>query len=288
MYTLEQIAGIRNRIAANSLLNSIPFDENTFYARSFDEWPPVAGIDFDDLRRAAIYYLFQPLYNALHNNEVPLEKRELALSIMKSLIPMAIQYITSYYSGHPDSERYESWVVAMAPNIRKLGDVNYWKRARNSDASISIDEVADFALSLVDRVSTDKSLIPDYIVCCACGASEAAMLVAGILGVDIGFVKYTQGQVKILPEHFGQVATAINGANVAVIEENTNTGETLLNVLAFVADHTPLVLRGYAMHRHPDKILPDQLVTLENRSYFQAYTFSSGRRRTALHKFIFR
>ena len=184
--------------------------------------------------RTALYYGFQPLFDALITQPLAKTNREEAVQFIDGLIKASTQYIASYYLGEPHIEDLKQELEANLHRRNWFSQASYSKKSRNIDTNnISPWDIKKFIKQYIKHVS--KSKRPDYIIGCACGSSEIVMALAGIIEVPLGFIRKSHRRgdttARIIPEQEAEIRKNCAGKNVLCIDDYVCSGQSLRTVM---------------------------------------------------------
>lgn len=160
---------------------------NALGATSFGQWARAAkDLRDPDMIRNAIYYGFQPLYDAL----IAGNGREGALRALDHVVSLGTTFLTGYYTGQPDDKAFREGMKPLISQIETLEPIRYRTKFRNIDNNgISTRGILLFLQQMLTATLDGEVTSPDYVVGCACGSSEIVMPLAGIMGVELGFIR---------------------------------------------------------------------------------------------------
>lgn len=226
-----------------------------------------------DKARAAIYAGFQPLLDALIDDRVCASLRPVAVKSLDDITKIGIDYLTSYYLGEPNLNALREGVALLADGMNKLGELPYLLKFRNVDYNrVYVPNILSFLQQSIDYSMDGKFFQPEYILGSACGASEVVMPLAGILGVDLGFIRWSKRReddcAKFVKEHEDRIRNGVNGKKVVVIEDWVDYGITLKNLLGFVSSLEPQELRGASIINYQNRKLKE-LVSEEDFNLYK-------------------
>lgn len=227
-----------------------PYSHHHVTWESFEEWAKTAeGISDPDKMRLAVYYGFQPLFDALIEMNVSGEQRSKALEALDQMVGSGIRYLTSYYTGRPDPSLFQSAIGGIKS---LLPNAVYRTKFRNVDYNgISAKDILLFLRTFVSLVEKGTVQRPDIIVGCACGSAEIVMPLAGILGAQLEFIRRSHrrgdSDGRIIEEH-GERLKTFKGKHVLVIEDYVCTGESLGIVMAKVLKQGAASVKGASIN----------------------------------------
>ena len=241
-------------------INNIPledytrFDVGSMPVESFSDWGTFATSRKNpDEMRNALYYGFQPLYDALIEERVAGTRRSSAISLLNHLIQTSVDYLVSYYCGEPDVQTAKEQIRSAKEGLASINDISYKTKFRNVDHNyIYPANIGSFLVQFMENTLDEKVSPPDYVLGCACGSSELAMPLAGLLSADLDFIRRSHRRgdegPKILPEQKKEIAKKILRRNVVCVEDFVCSGESLWEVMNHVKKHKPASVIGTSSH----------------------------------------
>ncbi len=240
----ETIEAKLAQLTKTDFSNARAYEENVLCASSFPEWFTAArDLQDPDQIRNALYYGFQPLYDMLIRGDRQLDgQRPEAVRILDNIIDMGVAFLTGYYTGEPDVQTFQERMRAVEPRISAIERASYQTKFRNVDHNgIYPEGIALFLRRFLEKVLEGKLETPDYIVGCACGASEIAMPLAGLLDTDIGFIRRSKrrgdNSPKVVSEHVEVLREKARGKTIACIDDYVCTGASMKLVMEKIADY---------------------------------------------------
>ncbi len=209
---------------------------------SFSGWVEEASELRDpDRVRNAFYYGFQPLFDVLVDHRTELDgARDKAVRALSRLTAIGIKYLAGYYQGEPDTRMFRKSVGALRP---LLDDVDgYRRKERNIDWNhIYPPAIHAFLTKVLTAVVDENVLFPEYILGCACGASEIAMPLAGMMRTELGFIRFSKrredGSPRIIQEQEAAIRAGTEGRAVLCIEDYVCSGRSLGGVMKRAAEY---------------------------------------------------
>lgn len=204
-----------------------------------------------DRARHVLYYGFQPLYDALVEERVPEEHREKAVKVLDRVMEASIRYLTGYYLGKSDASIARSLGKEIEADINSMSDeIEYTSKFRNIDYNgISPKDILLFLREFAKNFK-DKPL-PRMVVACACGSSEVAMPLAGLLGCSLAFMRRSHrrgdDEPKIVKEHVPVLKKA-EGVHIVCLEDYCCTGKSLRRVMDASKEFGPASIRGVSVN----------------------------------------
>lgn len=232
------------------------YGANALDANSFPDWAEKARKVADlDLVRNALYYGFQPLYDALISSKAFQDgDRRVAMDALTDLISIGTAYLTGYYTGEPNLLQFQEGIGALSASFERLENVPYRIKSRNIDCNgIYPQDILAFLRQFLEYTASTKSAVPETIVGCACGSSEVVMPLAGILNINLEFIRKSSRRGDdapcIIPEHDSTLAEHIHQKNVLCVEDYVCTGQSLYRVMEKVRGYRATTVRGASVNR---------------------------------------
>lgn len=257
---LSQLSALELKMAQSYTVSDV-------HAYDFPEWVDYAQSMTDpDAVRNALYYGFQPLYDALLSNKVNLDgTRTSAIDACNTLMRTGVEYLTTYYTGEPNIDLFKVAVEKVAPVFEQLERVEYYKKSRNLDSNrIYPTDVHHFLIRFLRSVIVGKTVFPDYIIGCACGSSEMAMSLAGLLEVDIGFIRRSHrrgdNEPRVVIEHEPLLKSNSKGKHVLCMEDYICSGNSLKKVMTRVEGYKPACVYGTSLRNSHESNVVHELV----------------------------
>ncbi len=243
---LKEIDGVRHPSSESFQVYDIPSDD-------FPGWYSYTrSLKNHDRLRAALYYGFQPLYDALVADQersffsLPSSlDRPTALRVLDKIVSVSAQYLSTYYQGKADP----SIVSRELGTLKTLANVSYTKKERNIDRNkIYPSEIHSFLTRYLTAVLDGRIDAPLYIVGAACGSSEVALALAGLLDIQAGFMRMSKRRedrsVKVIREHAAVIEAALREKPVTCIEDYVCTRKSLQAVMEQTRKYNPSSLVG--------------------------------------------
>ena len=225
----------------------------------FRNWASFAeSITNPDTIRAAIYAAFQPLYDCLiDNRKMGIEPRKKAVAVLNGLIAVGVDFLTGYYSGEPDKKRFKEGVALLKLGFEELSFTNYLQKDRNIGRNaIFPNDIVLFLQEYLKHSLDGNKPHTDYVVGAACGSSEVAMPLAGLLGVDVGFIRKSKrrgdSRALVIPEQEPMIQEAARDKRVICIEDYVCTGRSLHDVMRKVEGYGAASVRGASVRNSSD------------------------------------
>ncbi len=234
---LDGLDTILHKLSQTDLSDALSFTHRDLRPRHFRGWiRSFQGTDSPDELRNILYYGFQPLYDSLADGEVLPEDRQEAVRALDALTSLGAQYLAGYYLGEPDAAGLKCGIADLEPAFDRLSRTHYWTKERNLDTRLFPHHVHAFLTSYLSAVQEERTVPPAYIIGSACGASEIAMALGGLLGTDVGFMRYSKRRedrrVYVIPEQEPALASGCAGAPVLAVEDCVCTGASLARIMA--------------------------------------------------------
>lgn len=230
-------------------------DRDDVDAHSFLDWIRFAKqLKDPDAIRNCLYYGFQPLNDRLISGDIDNIFRPLAVNALNGIIDTSTQFLMSYYTGKPDITVFNDGIKQIEPNIAALGStVLYSKKYRNIDYNgIYPNDVLSFLRRFLGYVIDNKICIPDYVIGCACGASEIAISLAGVLETDVGFLRKSKRRnderVLVVREQGPIIQERAANRNVVCVEDYACTSESLGYIMEKAASYRASSVLGTSIN----------------------------------------
>lgn len=229
---------------------------STVPCTSFHEWYNyTSSLKDPDALRTALYYGFQPLYDALITNQEQFFdgfsrlNRAAAHHLLEGITSLTSSYLESYYMGKPKPQLVSQELPSFSHDIEALADVLYKTKSRNIDTNtIFPDTIHRFLVMYLTALLDKKVNAPEYIVGSACGSSEIALSLGRMLGVPIGFMRMSKRRqdsaVKIIKEHEPFFRMFVAGKQVTCIEDYVCTKKSLKEVMSKTKHYSPASVTG--------------------------------------------
>ncbi|MBI4152830.1 hypothetical protein HY495_03905 [Candidatus Woesearchaeota archaeon] len=235
-------------------------DPNAFgLFENFGNWASFAeSINNPDTIRAAIYAAFQPLYDHLiDDRRIGVEPRKKAVVLLNGLITLGVDFLTSYYSGEPDKKRFKEGVALLKQGFDEISFANYRQKDRNiGQNAIFPNDIVLFLQEYLQHSLDGNKPHTDYVVGAACGSSEVAMPLAGLLGVDVGFIRNSKrrgdSHALVIPEQEPVIKEAARNKRVICIEDYVCTGKSLRDVMKKVEGYGVASVQGASVRNSHD------------------------------------
>jgi len=230
--------------------------EGRFF-RNFSDWVvDMSQIKNPDHARCSLYSGFQPLYDAILEERVPADSRFDAVTTLDLIMQESIRYYTSYYLGKPATHGVSALAAVIAPRIKILDSaaVLYCSKERNiGNNGIYPEHILLFLRNFAMFYQNKKT--PEAIVACACGSSEIAMALAGLLGVPLIFMRRSHrrgdDEPRIVKEHTPALK-ALKGLDVLCLEDYVCSGGSLARVMARTKKYGASNITGASVNRNSE------------------------------------
>lgn len=257
---LREIENRLEELSRVDLSHSQRYGEADIAHHSFEGWASYAqSVRDPDRARNALYYGFQPLYDCLVSDDLPDSGRRLALDALNHLIDAGVSFLTGYYSGKPDVKVLKDTAKQLKPSFEELNGTRYRTKFRNIDYYSGLsrpEDVLSFLRQFLEYSLDGKIFVPDYVIGCACGSSEVAMPLAGLVSSKIGFIRRSKRRgdayAKLIQEHEDEIRQNVSGSRVVCVEDFVCTGGSLLSVMEKASEYKPLEIKGVSLHRNGD------------------------------------
>jgi hypothetical protein len=231
------------------------YGESDIDARSFPEWIKFAkGLRDPDRIRNCLYYGFQPLYDSLISGYIGNKLRPVAINSLNGILETSTQFLMSYYTGRPDRELFYCGINKLDSDIAALGrNVLYLTKSRNIDRNgIRPNDILSFLRQFLVYVVDNKLEVPDYVIGCACGASEIAIPLAGALQTNVWFLRKSKRRddekVFLLGEQEPTIKECAENKNLVCVEDYVCTSESLGYVMEKAASYKPSSVLGTSIN----------------------------------------
>jgi adenine/guanine phosphoribosyltransferase-like PRPP-binding protein len=213
---------------------------------NFSDWYDHAlVVSNPDEARHALYYVFQPLYDLVINGDLD-KVRPKAVKALDDVMETGIEYLTGFYLENADVTIINKLAERVGPVLKDIRGYRY--KDRNVDRNdIYPEDIGKFLHLYLEKISQDGKSKPDVIVGCACGSSEIAMALAGIIGAKLVFARKSKRRCDehaiIVDEHEKQMA-AVKKKKVLVVEDYVCTAGSLYEVVKKVREFEPKSVHG--------------------------------------------
>ena len=219
-------------------------------AQNFPDWVRFLRTlkDPNDIRNG-LYFGFQPLYDRLVEGNVEQIARKDAILGLDAIMNASKAFLSSYYLGKPDIERFKDSIDEIGWYVSSLGlGLPYVVKNRNIDRIIHSEQVHGFLKTFIGHIVDGNVPKPDYIVGCACGSSEVVFALSGIINVGFGLMRRSFRRnddiVRIVAEHEAAIGVGIKGSSVVCVEDYVGTGKSLASIIEAVNVHSPISVIG--------------------------------------------
>lgn len=249
--TYRSLQGLResvDKIRGTNFKTARAYGEGYLGSSSFPGWARNARrlLDPDKIRNS-IYYVFQPAFDCLVDKSLD-GAREDTVAVLEMVTQLGTEFLRGYYTGEPRPEVFRTALDKLDTKIGALERVPYKTKFRNVGFNqIYPSDIASFLANFLEAVAEGKIFYPDFLVGCACGSSEVAMPLAGLLGIDLGFIRRSKRrndtQPKIIKEQ-EQAIKARSKGKVVGVEDFVCTGFSLYEVLKRVRSYGASDLMG--------------------------------------------
>jgi hypoxanthine-guanine phosphoribosyltransferase len=217
------------------------YDERHIGARNFFEWAEHAkSVKDADEARNALYYGFQPLFDDLVNNDLNDNHRPQAVQLVHCLSLLGTNYLTDYYLGDPNLDQFKKNINCVLPKLRELKDARYYLKERNIDDFITVQYVHTFLKGIMEHILDETLPEFDYVIGCACGATEAAMPIGGLLNLPVGFIRRSRKRgdryALIVDEQLEELKLYIEDKTVLCVEDWIDSGKSMKIIMDKAAE----------------------------------------------------
>ena len=123
--------------------------------------------------------------------------------------------------------------------------------------------------------------VPHTIIGVACGSSEIAMPLSGLLSSELGFMRMSKqrkdAKVKVITEQMPLLFQYINGNVVVCVDDIVAQGESLRNVLEKTQENGPHLIIGASVKNYRIEVAtPCNLEEIFKRPNFHIYSLASN------------
>ncbi len=247
---------LRTLEAALLRLDDVRLEHTDSYSRNdidvynFVDWLKFANsLNDPDKIRNCLYYGFQPLYDILIEGTVKDTARSSAINALTGIVAVSKTYLTGYYTGQPDVKAFRTGLKRIRLDIEELGkNTPYRLKHRNIDDDFYPKEILSFIKGFLKYLMDIRKETPDYVIGCACGASEVAMPLAGILGIEIGFLRKSKRrfdeEVRVIDEQLPNIRQRSMGKRVVCVEDFVCSGKSIERIMESVRAYGALSVLG--------------------------------------------
>ena len=247
---LRKLEAALLRLDGVQLERTASYNNNDIDAHNFVDWLKFANsLNDPDKIRNCLYYGFQPLYDTLIEDTVKDMARSSAINALKGIVAVSKTYLTGYYTGQPDTKAFRKGLKQIRSDIEELGkNTPYTLKSRNIDDGFSPVEILSFIKSFLKHSMNSRTEIPDYVIGCACGASEIAMPLAGILGTEVGFLRRSKrrydNEARGIREQLPDIQESSRGKRVVCVEDFVCSGKSIERIMERVRAYEALSVLG--------------------------------------------
>jgi hypoxanthine-guanine phosphoribosyltransferase len=230
--------------------SSRSFFMERIHANNFPDWVrSLNTLHNPDEIRNYLYFGFQPLYNALANNWIDAAARKDAVNGLNEIIKISKRFLSQYYTGSRIPKLQKEDIASIGWHVSSLGvRAPYRLKQRNIDTMIHSEDVHGFLKGFLSAIIDRKITSPEYVVGCACGASEPAIALARILDVEVGFMRMSKRQNDdkpvILEEHRAIIGNLVRNRDVVCVEDVIASGKSLAGIMSMSSEYAPNSLLG--------------------------------------------
>jgi hypothetical protein len=250
----RRIDGTLQRLSRVSLGSTRRYGALSVPNYSFVEWLGYAeNVKDPDEVRNALYYGFQPLFDALIDEHLEPWQRQAAVQALDQVSHLSAAYLTSYYEGEPNTSLVRTTLSKLKPDIAALAEVSYNKKSRNIDRNgIVPGDILLFLQGCIGSALDGSLPLPDYVVGSACGASEIVFALTGVLGVDADFIRKSKrrydSEPRIIAEQRQRLVARTADRNVLCVEDYVCTGGSLRSIMREVENYRPAEITGASVN----------------------------------------
>ncbi len=213
------------------LKHNIEPNHNSPTINSFEEWYKLASqVRSIDLGRHLLYYIFQPVFDALSNGCVTSNNRKKTIEALDKIVAVSKEYYAAYYLKKADTAKIRQLAKEIKPVILKI-DRYYYKQRNIDHNNIFPEHIGKFLASFIDHLENKKIQYPDIIIGCACGSAEIAMSLSGLLKIPLEFIRKSKRRADenpvLIEEQQQRIIKNCKGKNLLIIEDYVVTGRSM-------------------------------------------------------------
>lgn len=257
------------------LKHNVESNHNSPTIRSFEEWYDLASkVKSVDLGRHLLYYIFQPVFDALSNGWVKENDREKVIEALDKIISTSKKYYADYYLKKADTGDIKKLAKEIKPIILKIE--RYYFKQRNIDYNnIFPEHIGKFLASFIDHLENKKIQYPDTIIGCACGSAEIAMSLSGLLHIPLEFIRKSKRrddeEPVLIEEQKNRIIQNCKGKKLLIIEDYVVTGRSMESVSQLCDKFGSKSIQGASINTCGSEVATLKLKINERK--FQIYTF---------------
>jgi hypoxanthine-guanine phosphoribosyltransferase len=128
------------------------------------------------------------------------------------------------------------------------------------------------------KVVDGKTVLPQYLLGCACGSSEIVLPLASFLGVEVDFVRSSNKRgdtgPRVVLEHYERIDAGARRKHVLCIEDYVCSGRSLRTVMEVATAYEATGVTGASINLKVEQ--PFMLQATHNGKKLHLYT--AGRR----------
>ncbi|MFH1500458.1 MAG: phosphoribosyltransferase family protein [archaeon] len=277
---LGGIEEVRKRLDEVDLSEADSYTVGDVHFGTFSQWATAASSVRDpDKARNILYFGFQPLYDALIRRDFHDGQADVAVRALDKVCEIGREFLTGCYLGEPNVEILREGAKELGEEMDNLHDVGFRPKFKNVDYNhIYPSHIVLFMRQVVDYALDGKMEMPDFIMGCACGSAEIVMPLAGILGVEFGFIRrsYRRGDdaPRIVEAHVDRFKQDLEGLNLLCVEDYVCTGTSLGKVMRRAKEFGPAEIAGVSINNTGNN--RSSLTCKVNARKFQMYTLPEG------------
>ena len=245
---------LSTRLSNVNLDGAEAFGADVLDVINFEEWREAAQEVVDpDVARTALYYGFQPLYDALIGDTLQGDARASALKTLDRLVQFGSAFLLSYYQGEPDMRLFREGTASLDGELALMDGTPYQTKHRNIDSNhIYPRDIQHFMLSYLTHVAEGKTPMPQTVVGCACGSSEIVMPFAAMINANLYMIRRSwrrgDDSPRIVSEHRDTIAKGVKGKHVVAVEDYVCSGYSLRRVMEYAFERSPTHLIGASLN----------------------------------------
>lgn len=262
--------------------------------RTWRDWYLKArSVKSDDRTRAALYYGFQALYDALLEDRVPSAIRTRSELMLDRIVGYARRFLGDLHTTglemdigkNEKATKVRKQIGKIETDAMALDDagVEFKRKTRFAEnPSMNATHIQGFAVNYLKQYALSPNLdaellAPQAIIGCACGSFEIVQTLASLLDLQSGYIRYSprrgDTEARMLPNQKGSIIAMIKNRNVLVVEDYVQTGGTLLQVMAEVEKYNPRSVVGASIGcKNPEKLPQELELGTASTTNFKIYT----------------
>ena len=226
-------------------------DRGYDYGNNFSEWcdsveANLFGTRNADLGRKHVYYVLQPLHDAISNKNYEVGNRTKLVKAFDEVMLLGIQYLKGYYTGKPDLDI----VSKILEHIKPLASVlkKYYCKERNCDWNGIYNTGIFMYLKQFMNHCLDNNHVPNTVLACACGGFEMSMALSGVCNIPLEVIRYSKrrgdGKMMVFNEHRARINKSIKDKFVIIVDDYVCYGQTMNHTMKKIIRMKPSKMLG--------------------------------------------